>query len=141
MSAQNLGNDSAAIVSYDYGIVRVVPRVERGEFINVGVILFCRTQRFLDAKTYCDTARLKAIDPQLDADAIWRIQQRLAIMPNVCAGFGPIGALEQAERFHWLVAYRSAMIQVSPTHSGICTDPAAEVDRLFDILVSTNSTE
>lgn len=137
MSAPNLGSSSIKVVSYDYGIVRVVPRVERGEFINVGVILFCRTQRFLDAKTHCDTTRLTTLDPQLGTDAIWRIEQRLGIMPNVCTGFGPIGALEQAERFHWLVAYRSAMIQVSPIHSGLCTDPASELSRLFDILVRT----
>lgn len=137
MSGPNLGyhNLGAEVASYDYGVVRLVPRVERGEFINVGVILFCRTQKFLDAKARCDTVRLMALDPEIDIDMVSRIVKRLALLPAVCAGHGPIGALEQAERFHWLVAYRSAMIQVSPVHSGICTDPKAELARLFEMLV------
>lgn len=136
MSVQKLGNNSTEMrASYDYGIVRVMPRVERGEFINVGVILYCRTQRFLDAKTHFDGARLAAIDPQIGADAVERIRKRVELVPDVCAGYGPIGAMEQAERFHWLVAFRSAMIQVSPVHSGICADPVDELARLFGILV------
>lgn len=126
---------SETVVSYDYGIARVMPRVERGEFINVGVILFCRTQAFLAAKTRFDVDRLLALDPQMDADAMERVEQRVLLMPRICSGEGPIGALDQAERFHWLVAYRSAMIQVSPVHSGICTDPETELARLFRMLV------
>src|SRR3712207_1254385 len=109
--------------SFDYAIVRVVPRVEREEFINAGVILFCRTLRFLDARVELDTARLAALAPELDPALV---QSQLDVIPLVCRGgrnAGPIGRLPQAERFHWLVAPRSALIQTSPVHSGLCLDP------------------
>ena len=121
--------------SYDYAIVRVVPRVERGEFVNAGVILFCRTRRFLGARIELDVSRLVALAPQIDIQAL---SQHLAIIPLVCAGgvgAGPIGALPLAERFHWLVAPRSAMIQTSPVHSGLCDAPAAALDELLEALV------
>ena len=117
--------------SYDYAIVRVVPRVERGEFVNVGVILFCRTRRFLGARIGLDVARIAALAPQIDID---ELNRHLAIIPLVCAGgadAGPIGALPLAERFHWLVAPRSAMIQTSPVHSGLCDTPEAALDELL----------
>jgi hypothetical protein len=121
--------------SYDYAIVRVVPRVERGEFINAGVILFCRTRRFLGARIAFDAGRLTAIAPHVD---VHDVAQHLSAIPLVCAGgvgAGPIGALPQAERFHWLVAPRSAMIQTSPVHSGLCDEPAAALERLLEWLV------
>ena len=121
--------------SYDYAIVRVVPRVERAEFINAGVILFCRTRRFLGARIELDAARAMALAPKLD---IHELRRHLAIIPLVCAGgvgAGPIGALPLAERFHWLVAPRSAMIQTSPVHSGLCDAPAAALDELLEALV------
>ena len=121
--------------SYDYAIVRVVPRVERGEFVNVGVILFCRTRRFLGARIWLDAERIAALAPQLD---ISELKRHLAIIPLVCAGgadAGPIGALPLAERFHWLVAPRSAMIQTSPVHSGLCDAPEAALDELLEALV------
>jgi hypothetical protein len=121
--------------SYDYAIVRVVPRVERGEFVNAGVILFCRTRRFLGARIALDAGRLTAIAPKID---ITDVARHLAVIPLVCAGgdgAGPIGALAQAERFHWLVAPRSAMIQTSPVHSGLCDEPAAALDELLDAFV------
>jgi hypothetical protein len=121
--------------SYDYAIVRVVPRVERAEFINAGVILFCRTRRFLSARIELDAARLAALAPQVD---IHELNRHLAIIPLVCAGgagAGPIGRLPLAERFHWLVAPRSAMIQTSPVHSGLCDAPEAALDALLDALV------
>jgi hypothetical protein len=121
--------------SYDYAIVRVVPRVERGEFINAGVILFCRTRRFLGARIQLDAGRLVALAPQLD---ITELNRHLAIIPLVCAGgadAGPIGLLPLAERFHWLVAPRSAMIQTSPVHSGLCDAPDAALDELLKALV------
>ena len=114
--------------SYDYAIVRVVPRVERGEFVNAGVILFCRTRRFLGARIALDAGRLAALAPQLD---ITELTQHLAVIPLVCAGgvgAGPIGLLPLADRFHWLVAPRSAMIQTSPVHSGLCDAPEAALD-------------
>ena len=121
--------------SYDYAIVRVVPRVERAEFVNAGVILFCRTRRFLGARIALDAARLAALAPQVD---IHELNRHLAIIPLVCAGgvgAGPIGRLPLAERFHWLVAPRSAMIQTSPVHSGLCDAPEAALDALLDALV------
>src|SRR3954452_24002902 len=121
--------------SYDYAIVRVVPRVERGEFVNAGVILFCRTRRFLGARIELDAGRLVALAPQID---ITEVARHLAVIPLVCAGgvgAGPIGALPLAERFHWLVAPRSAMIQPSPVHSGLCDAPEAALDALLDSLV------
>jgi hypothetical protein len=121
--------------SYDYAIVRVVPRVERGEFINAGVILFCRTRRFLGARIELDAGRLAALAPQIN---IHELNQHLAMLPLVCAGgagAGPIGELPLAERFHWLVAPRSAMIQTSPVHSGLCDAPDLALDALLDTLV------
>jgi DUF3037 family protein len=121
--------------SYDYAIVRVVPRVERGEFVNAGVILFCRTRRFLGARIELDAVRLAAIAPQVD---ITQLMQHLAVIPLVCAGglgSGPIGLLPLADRFHWLVAPRSAMIQTSPVHSGLCDAPAVALEQLLESLV------
>lgn len=121
--------------SYDYAVVRVVPRVERGEFVNAGVILFCRTRRFLGARIALDTARIVALAPKVD---ITELTRYLAVIPLVCAGgmdSGPIGALPLADRFHWLVAPRSAMIQTSPVHCGLCDDPTAALDHLLEALV------
>ena len=121
--------------SYDYAIVRVVPRVERGEFVNAGVILFCRTRRFLGARIALDASRLAALAPQVD---ITLLRQHLAIIPLVCAGgvgAGPIGLLPLADRFHWLVAPRSAMIQTSPVHSGLCDAPAVALEQVLESLM------
>ncbi|MGH2542280.1 MAG: DUF3037 domain-containing protein [Ardenticatenaceae bacterium] len=121
--------------SFDYAIVRVVPRVERGEFINAGVILFCRTKRFLGARIELDRQRLAALAPDLDPD---EVQRHLDLIPIICAGgpeAGPIGLLDQAERFHWLVAPRSTLIQSSSVHSGLCTDPESTLDELLTELV------
>ena len=117
--------------SYDYAIVRVVPRVERGEFLNVGVILYCRTRRFLGARFALDRARLAALAPDLDADEVERHLDALAAVAAGGKAGGPIGALEQPQRFHWLVAPRSTVIQVSPVHCGLCTDPAAALADLL----------
>jgi hypothetical protein len=121
--------------SFDYAIVRVVPRVERDEFVNAGVIVFCRTRRFLGARVALDARRLAALAPWLD---IGEVDQYLATIPLICAGgpgSGPIGALPLAERFHWLVAPRSAMIQTSPVHTGLCDSPAAQLDWLLESVV------
>ena len=109
--------------SFDYAIIRLTPRVERGESINVGVVVFCRTKRFLAAPTYCDTAKVFALDASCD---ITTIQEHLAVFTAVAHGdpsAGPIGALPIAERFHWLVAPRSTIITTTSVHSGICNDP------------------
>jgi Protein of unknown function (DUF3037) len=121
--------------SYDYAIVRVVPRVERGEFVNAGVILFCRTRRFLGARIALDAGRLAALAPKID---ITELMQHLAVIPLVCGGgvgAGPIGLLPLADRFHWLVAPRSAMIQTSPVHSGLCDAPELALEQLLESLV------
>ena len=121
--------------SFDYAVIRVVPRVDRGEFINAGVILFCRTRRFLEARIDLDRRRLAALDDDIDPALV---QSQLEAIPRICLGGksgGPIGQLPQAERFHWLVAPRSALIQTSPVHSGLCIDPAATLERLLDRMV------
>ena len=122
--------------SYDYAIIRVVPHVERGECINVGVILFCRTRRFLDALIDVNPPRLLALAPDIDVEAL---HCHLNLIPLVCAGgtgAGPIGQLSQPERFHWLVSPRSTIIQTSPVHSGLCSDPHAVLLRLLQTMVS-----
>lgn len=121
--------------AFDYAIVRVVPWVERGECINVGVILFCRTRRFLAARIDLDSRRLQALAPHLDPSPI---QQQLELIPRICAGgreAGPIGELSLSERFHWLTAPRSTMIQTSPVHGGLCEDPITTLDHLIEVLV------
>ncbi len=124
--------------SFDHAVVRVVPRVERGEFLNAGVILYCRALDYLAARVRLDRARLAAFAPaaaELDIDALDRA---LALIPRLCAGepgAGPIAALPQSERFHWLVAPRSTVTQVSPVHAGLCADPAATLDALFERMV------
>ncbi|MGH9885158.1 MAG: DUF3037 domain-containing protein [bacterium] len=121
--------------SFDYAIVRVVPRVERGEQINAGVIVSCPTRSYLAARIALDRARLHALAPSSDAD---EIEAALAVIPRIAAGdpgVGPIAALPRGERFHWLVAPRSAIIQTSPVHTGLCDDPGAALDQLFERLV------
>ena len=123
-----------ALSSFDYAIIRVVPRVERGEFVNAGAILFCRARRFLGARIELDTGRLAALAPWLEIAAV---ERQLALIPRICAGDdpGPIGRLPQAERFHWLVAPSSTVVQPSPVHSGFCADPEAELERLLATMV------
>lgn len=119
------------MASFDYAVLRVVPRVEREEFLNAGVVLFCLERRFLGARTIVDEERLLALCPSLDIAAV---RSHLGAFPRVCAGdreAGPIALLTQRERFSWLVAPRSTMIQISPVHSGLCEDPQAALDQLF----------
>lgn len=118
--------------TYDYALIRVVPHVERGEFINVGVVLYCRTQRFLAARIELDEVRLRALAPNFDVD---EVRSHLALIPEVCAGAGPIGELGQADAFHWIVAPHSTVIQTSPVHTGICSNPADTLERLTETMV------
>jgi hypothetical protein len=116
--------------SFDYAIVRVVPRVERQEFINAGVIAFCLEKKYLAARIRLDEQRLKALWP--DAD-IALVHDHLSAIERICAGdsdAGPIAALSQRERFHWLVSARSTMIQTSPVHSGLCDGIDGILDQL-----------
>lgn len=124
-----------ATSSFDYAVVRVVPRVERGEFINAGIILFCRELRFLAARVALDEERLRSLASWVDPE---EVQGHLAVIPLIASGSpesGPIGRLDPAGRFHWLVAPRSTIIQTSPVHSGLCADPTAMLDRIFETLV------
>lgn len=123
-----------APTSYDYAVIRVLPRVERGEFINVGVIVYCRTRRYLAARIELDPLRLQALAPDVDVETL---QAHLALIPEMCAGEGPVGRLGQADSFHWLVAPHSTVIQASPVHTGLCDDPEAVLDNLMERLVRT----
>ena len=120
---------------FDYAIVRVVPRVERGEFLNAGVVLFSSSAGFLESRIELDRARLTALAPSIDCDLV---QSYLDAIPKICAGggeAGSIGALPQRARFHWLVAPRSTIIQMSPVHSGVHRDLNAALTSLFEKLV------
>lgn len=120
---------------FQYAIVRVVPNVERGECLNAGVIFLCRPRRFLAARVGLDEARLHALAPDADPATIL---PHLAAIERIAAGdptAGPMARLGQGERFHWLVAPSSTVIQASEVHTGLCDDPAAELDHLFERLV------
>jgi hypothetical protein len=121
--------------SYDYAVIRVVPRVDREEFMNVGVIISCPAKDFLEARIEMDEARLLAFAPQVDLEAV---RAHLTSIPRICAGgpdAGPIGQLSPRERFHWLVAPRSTTIQTSRVHSGRCTEPQPVSEHLLDRMV------
>ena len=122
--------------SFAYAVLRVVPRVERGESLNAGVVLFARQHRFLAARVRLDRERLRVLAPEADADLIKRhLEARARIAAGEGDG-GPIAALEQSERFNWLVAPSSTVIQPSPVHTGLCREePEATLARLFDELV------
>ena len=123
------------LVTYDYAIVRVVPKVERAEFVNVGVIVSCPRLDLLVARIEVDERRLMSLDPTLDLESV---RAHLAAIPTICAGgeqAGPIGRLSQRERFYWLVAPRSTIIQTSPTHTGSACDLEAVVERLLQTMV------
>lgn len=124
--------------SFEYAVVRVVPRVDREEFVNAGIIVFCLERNYLGARVRLDERRLRALCPAVDLDTVAR---HLEAIPAVCAGEGPIGALSRRERFHWLVAPRSTIIQVSPVHAGLCEAPEAALEGLFERLVACAETE
>jgi hypothetical protein len=121
---------------FQYSVLRVVPSLERGERINVGVVLYCRRRGFLAARVHVDPARMAALAPQLDCEAV---AGALTAMVDIAAGVGegPLAALPPSERFGWLAAPASTMIQPSPTHTGLSDDPQATLDRLFRTLVAT----
>ncbi len=126
-----------AASAFEYAVVRVVPEIVREEFINVGVILYCRQRRFLDMRIHLDADRLLALSPAAQVDLL---RAELDLMACVCAGgpeAGVIGALSQAERFRWLTSPRNTMVQISPVHVGLCDDPHGTLERLFRELVTT----
>ena len=124
-----------ALSSFDYAVLRVVPRVEREEFVNAGVLLFCLERDFLQARVEVNEPRLRALWPETDVELV---RQHLEAIPKICAGSadgGPIARLSLRERFHWLVAPRSTIIQVSPVHSGLCESPERTLEELFEQMV------
>ncbi len=121
--------------TYDYAVIRVVPRVEREEFLNAGIIVSCPSAHLLEARIELDESRLAAFSPDVDVEAL---RGHLATIPAICAGHpdaGPIARLPARKRFHWLTAQRSAIIQMSPVHSGRCEHPARLVDHLLERMV------
>lgn len=120
---------------FQYAIVRVVPRIERGECFNVGVVLLCRPRRFLGARVWLDRVRLAALAPDVAPETV---EPHLLAITRIAAGAadgGPIARLTPAERFHWLVAPSSTMVQPSAVHTGLCTDPEPTLATLFSALV------
>jgi hypothetical protein len=120
---------------FQYALLRVVPRLERGEQMNAGVVLFARRRRFLEARVRLDPVRLTTLAPGSDPAPLARQLDAIARVAAGDADAGPIARLPQSERFAWIVAPSSTAIQPSPVHVGICDDPAAELERLFDELV------
>ena len=121
---------------FQYATLRVVPRIERGELFNAGVVLLCRPRRFLAARARLDRAVLAALSPGCDPDAVAAHLDALVRVAEGAPDAGPVAGLEPSERFHWLVAPSSTIIQPSPVHTGLTDDPAAELDRLFETLVA-----
>ncbi len=120
---------------FEYALLRVVPRVERGEFVNAGVVLYCQEKRFLEAAIDLDPERLRALDPRLDPETV---RAHLEAARRVCAGgpgAGPIGLLPPVQRFGWLVAPRSTVVQPGPVHTGLAEDPQKALDHLLETMV------
>ena len=121
--------------AFEYAVVRVVPHVAREEFINAGVIVFCEAHDFLSARVALDEARLRALAPDADPALV---RGHLEVIPRICAGgvaAGPIGQLPPRERWRWLIAPRSTILQTSPAHPGLAITPERSLERLFDELV------
>lgn len=126
---------------YDYAVVRIVPRVEREEFVNVGVILSCQLTGFLQAAIVLDEKRLLALDPNVDLETVHR---HLGSIVAICEGRadgGPIAQLPMRSRYHWLTAKRSSIIQTSPSHMGMCTQPGEALARIMQRMVLPISAE
>jgi hypothetical protein len=120
---------------FEYALLRVVPRVERGEFINAGVVLYCQDAKFLDARIHLDPERLRTLDPNLDPETV---QAHLDVARRVCNGgpdAGAVGLLPPGQRFGWLVAPRSTVVQPSPVHTGFADDPEQAIDHLLRVMV------
>ncbi|MGW0909050.1 DUF3037 domain-containing protein [Streptomyces sp. NPDC002853] len=120
---------------FEYALVRVVPRMERGEQFNAGVVVYCRARSFVAARTHLDEGKLRALDPEADLGGI---RAALGAVERICAGgeaAGQAAGDDAGRRFRWLIAPRSTVVQPGPVHTGLTADPAAEVDRLLDLLV------
>jgi hypothetical protein len=119
-------------IPYEYATIQAVPRIERGEVINVGVLLYSQRLDFLQARTHLHEERLRCLDPQADVPAV---AAALAAWEATCTGAGAAAAMKPGERFRWLVAPRSTILRAGPVHMGLAADPAAELDRLLTVLV------
>jgi hypothetical protein len=127
----------SAHYAYEYAVIRVVPRAEREEFVNAGVILFCDARDFLRAKIELGEGRLLALCPEIDLAVVKDHLEGVCRVATGGVAAGPIGLLTARERFRWLVAPRSTVLQTSPPHAGLCEDPDAALERLLDQLVRT----
>jgi hypothetical protein len=125
--------------SFDYTIVRIVPRPERGECVNVGVILFCREANFLGGRIEPNWERIAALAPTIDRDEVTRQLDHLMTVIEGDHSAGPIAQLSPSKRFHWLSGPRSTVVQVSPMHSGLCDDPGPMLEHLMDVMVRVPS--
>jgi Protein of unknown function (DUF3037) len=119
-------------IPYEYAAIQAVPRIERGEVMNVGVLLYCQQRDFLEARTDLRSDRLLALDPHADVEAI---RASLRSWAATCQGDGAAREMKPGERFRWLVAPRSTVLRAGPVHMGLTEDPEAELERLFDLLV------
>ncbi len=123
---------TTTLTPYEYAIIQAVPRIERGELINVGVLLYSQRHDFLSARTHLDESRLRALDPTADVDGI---RTALEAWDRTCTGGGASEQMRLGERFRWLVAPRSTILRAGPVHMGLTADPSEELGRLVDILV------
>jgi hypothetical protein len=117
---------------FEYALVQAVPRAERGECLNVGVVLYCQARDFLAVSVHVDGTRLRVLDPAVDVEGV---EQAATALQRTCDGLGPAGQTSLGQRFRWLTAPRSTVLRASQVHSGLTDDPAAELDRLVDVLV------
>ena len=134
-SAANEMRGGALRSSFDYAVIRVVPRVELEEFVNAGVIVFCLQRRFLEARVRCEAERLRALWPRLDTDEVARQLEAFRRVAAGAAEGGPIARLSLRERFHWMVSPRNTIVQVSAVHTGVTEDPARVVGELLERMV------
>ena len=121
-----------ARVPFEYALLRAIPRIDRGECVNVGVVLYCQARDFLGCASHVDPARLRALDPGVDVEAVRDAAEALR---RTCRGEGPAGSTSLGQRFRWVTAPRSTVVHAGPVHSGLTTDPEAELDRLLSSLV------
>ena len=118
--------------AFEYAVLRAVPRIERGECVNVGVVLYCQSLGFLATEVHVDDARLRALDRDVDVEAV---REAALAMRRTCGGEGPAGSTSLGQRFRWLTAPRSTVVQAGPVHTGLTADPTADLHRLLEALV------